>query len=75
MENGGQNSISDVHFTYFPVWENCILGSIEESRRRHRRQQSPVLKRAMKKTITMTTLVLSDDVSGVAVTNRTTEMS
>ena len=74
MENGGQNSISDMHFTYFPVWENCILGSIEEPRR-HRRQQSPVLKRAMKKTITMTTLVLSDDVSGVAVTNRTTEMS
>ena len=29
-QNSGQNSISDAHFTYFPVWENCILESIEE---------------------------------------------
>ena len=33
MQNGGQNSISDVHFTYkyFPVWENCILESIDSN--------------------------------------------
>ena len=39
-QNGGQNSISHVHFSilyhwfyiqYFPVWENCILESIEET--------------------------------------------
>ena len=31
-QNGRQNSISDTHFTHFPVWENCILHveSIEE---------------------------------------------
>ena len=44
----------DAHFTYFPVWEKCILESIEEPLAKKRRQQSPMLKRAMKTTITMT---------------------
>ena len=30
VQNGSQNLISDAHFTYFPVWENCILESIKK---------------------------------------------
>ena len=59
MQNGSQNSRSDAYFTYFPVWENCILyirtnrgTSCQEG---ELRRQSSVLKRVMKMTITMAT--------------------
>ena len=73
-ENGCQNSISDAQFTYFPVWENCILESIEE----------PLAKKASKTAESCVETsdeddnydddLSSDDVSGVVATNRTTEM-
>ena len=75
MQNGSQNSISDAHFTYFPVWENCILESIEE----------PLTKKASKTAESCVETsdeddnydddLSSNDVSGVVATNRTTEMS
>ena len=74
MQNGSQNSISDAHFTYFPLLENCILEMIEE----------PLAKKASKTAESCVETsdeddnydddLSSDDLSGVVATNQTTEM-
>ena len=76
MENGGQNSISDVHFTYFPVWENCIiLESIEEPLAKKASKTAESCVETSDEDVNYDDDLSSNNVSGVVATNRTTEMS
>ena len=75
MENDGQISISDAHFTYFPVWENCILESIEEPLAEKASKTAESCVETSDEDDNYDDDLSNDDVSGVVATNRTTEMS
>ena len=75
MENDGQISISAAHFTYFPVWENCILESIEEPLAEKASKTAESCVETSDEDDNYDDDLSNDDVGGVVATNRTTEMS